>query len=309
MKCQSFPCVAAVFALTLAWALTSLHAADEAALDTATIEAITGLKGVSNQTEGTFKVSKPRDDVSVTVEQTQMAPFMGLTSWAAFMPSGKDRAMVMGDMVLFEDEVNPVMSAALNAGLQVTALHNHFFFDKPKVYFMHIGGEGSVPTLAQGVKAIFDTEKQIRTKAPAPLDSFGLGELSARNAIDGSGISQVFGQKGDGKDGMYKVTIGRAVHMAGMQMGNTMGINTWAAFAGTSDDALVVGDFAVLENELQTVLKTLRGANINIVAIHQHMTGEDPRMIFLHYYGRGKALDLARGVKAAINTQPLAANN
>jgi hypothetical protein len=309
MKCQSFPCVAAVFALALACGLTSLHAADEAALDTATIEAITGLKGVSNQTEGTFKVSKPRDDVSVTVEQIHMAPFMGLTSWAAFMPSGKDGAMVMGDMVLFEDEVNPVMSAALNAGLQVTALHNHFFFDKPKVYFMHIGGEGSVPTLAQGVKAIFDTEKQIRTKAPAPLDSFGLGELSAKNAIDGSAISQVFGKKGDAKDGMYKVTIGRVVHMAGMQMGNTMGINTWAAFAGTSGDALVVGDFAVLENELQTVLKTLRGANINIVAIHQHMTGEDPRMIFLHYYGRGKALDLARGVKAAINTQPLAANN
>jgi Domain of Unknown Function (DUF1259) len=309
MKCQSFPCVAAVFVLTLAWALTPSHAADETVLDTATIETITGLKGVSNQTEETFKVSKPRDDVSVTVEQPHMAPFMGLTSWAAFMPSGKDRAMVMGDMVLFEDEVNPVMSAALNAGLQVTALHNHFFFDKPKVYFMHIGGEGSVPTLAQGVKAIFDTEKQIRTKAPAPLDSFGLGELSAKNLIDGSGISQVFGQKGDAKDGMYKVTIGRAVHMAGMQMGNTMGINTWAAFAGTSDDALVVGDFAVLENELQTVLKTLREANINIVAIHQHMTGEDPRMIFLHYYGRGKALDLARGVKAAINTQPLAANN
>ena len=108
---------------------------------------------------------------------------------------------------------------------------------------------------------------------------------------------------------MYKVTIGRVVQMAGMDVGNTMGVNTWAAFAGTADDAPVVGDFAVLENELQTVLRTLRGANINIVAIHQHMTGENPRMIFLHYYGRGKALDLAREVKAAINTQPLAANN
>ena len=102
---------------------------------------------------------------------------------------------------------------------------------------------------------------------------------------------------------------GRVVQMDGMDVGNTMGVNTWAAFAGTADDALVVGDFAVLENELQQVLRTLRGANINIVAIHQHMTGENPRMIFLHYYGRGKALDLARGVKAAINTQPLAANN
>jgi uncharacterized protein DUF1259 len=309
MKCQSFPCVAAVFALTLAWTLASSHAADETVLDTATIEAITGLKGVSDQTEGTFKVSKPRDDVSVSVEQNHMAPFMGLTSWAAFMPFGKGRAMVMGDMVLFEDEVNPVMSVAINAGLQVTALHNHFFFDKPKVYFMHIGGEGSVSTLAQGVRAIFDTEKRIRTAAPAPADTFGSEQLPGKNGIDGGVISQVFGQKGDAKDGMYKVTIGRVVQMAGMGVGDTMGVNTWAAFAGTSDDALVVGDFAVLENELQTVLRTLRGANINILAIHQHMTGENPRMIFLHYYGRGKALDLAQGVKAAINTQPLATNN
>jgi hypothetical protein len=281
MKCQSFPFFAAVFALTFAWGLTSLHAADEAALDTATIEAITGLKGVSNQKEGTFKVSKPRDDVSVTVEQSHLAPFMGLTSWAAFMPSGKDNAMVMGDIVLFQDEVNPVMSAALNAGLQVTALHNHFFFDM---------------------------EKEIRAKTPVPADSFGLEPLPAQSFIDGNAISRVFGQTGDAKDGMYKVTIGRVVQMAGMDMGNTMGVNTWAAFAGTPDDALVVGDFAVLENELQTVLKTLREANINIVAIHHHMTGENPRMIFLHYYGRGKALDLAQGVKAAINTQPLAAN-
>jgi len=309
MKCQSFPCVAVVFALTLTWTLALSHAADKTVLDTATIEAITGLKGVSDQADGTFKVSKPRDDVSVTVEKNHMAAFMGLTSWAAFMPFRKDRAMVMGDMVLFEDEVNPVMSAALNAGLQVTALHNHFFFDKPKVYFMHIAAKGSVSTLAQGVKAVFDTEKRIRTTTPAPADSFGSEQLPGKNGIDGGVISQVFGQKGDAKDGMYKVTIGRAVQMDGMEVGNTMGVNTWAAFAGTADDALVVGDFAVLENELQTVLRTLRGANINIVAIHQHMTGENPRMIFLHYYGRGKALDLARGIKAAINTQPLAADN
>ena len=108
---------------------------------------------------------------------------------------------------------------------------------------------------------------------------------------------------------MYKVTIGREVKMpCGCDVGSSMGVNTWAAFAGTPDDALVVGDFAVLEGDLQTVLKTLRGADINIVAIHQHMTGENPRMIFLHYYGRGKALSLAEGVKAAIDTQPLAAN-
>jgi hypothetical protein len=304
----SFPFFAPLLALTFASGLTALHAA-EAALDIATIEAITGLKGVSNQTEGTFKVSKPRNDVAITIEQVRMAPFMGLTSWAAFAPGMKDRVMVMGDMVLFEDEVNPVMSVALDKGLEVTALHNHFFFDEPKVYFMHIGGEGLVQKLADGVRAIFDTVKEIRAANAQPAKSFDLGQLPEKSSIDDVAISQIFGQKGDANNGMYKLTIGREVRMpCGCEVGSTMGVNTWAAFAGTPDDALVVGDFAVLEGELQTVLKTLRGANINIVAIHQHMTGENPRMIFLHYYGRGKAVALAQGVKAAINTQPLAAN-
>ena len=291
------------------WSGGTIGAAAETGLDTAKIESITGLKGVLNEKENTFKVSKPRNDVAITVEPVRMAPFMVLTSWAAFTPGTKDNVMVMGDMVLFEDEVNPAMSAALDNGLEVTALHNHFFFDEPKVYFMHIGGEGPIDKLAEGVRAIFDKVKEIRLANAQSTKSFGSGQLPEKSSIDGEAISQVFGQKGDANNGMYKVTIGREVEMDGHKAGNTMGVNTWAAFAGTPDDALVVGDFAVLENELQTVLKTLRGANINIVAIHQHMTGENPRMIFLHYYGRGKALALAQGVKSAINTQTLAANN
>jgi hypothetical protein len=314
MKCQSFPWLMMVGTVSLCAVLlflpASLGLAAESGLDTARIESITGLKGVLNEKENTFKVSKPRNDVAISVEQVRLAPFMGFTSWAAFTPGIKDSVMVMGDMVLFEDEVNPVMSVALDSGLEVTALHNHFFFDEPKVYFMHIGGEGAVDKLAEGVRAIFDKVKEIRTANPQPTKSFGLGQLPEKNSIEGEAISQVFAQKGDAKDGMYKVTIGRETKMAcGCAVGNTMGINTWAAFAGTSDDALVVGDFVMLENELQTVLKTLRGNGINIVAIHQHMIGENPRMMFLHYYGRGKALALAQAVKSAINTQPLAVNN
>jgi Domain of Unknown Function (DUF1259) len=163
--------------------------------------------------------------------------------------------------------------------------------------------------LAAGVHAIFDKVKEIRAATPQPAKSLGAPALPEKSSIDGAAVSQVFGQKGDANNGMYKVTIGRVVKMpCGCDVGSSMGVNTWAAFAGTPDDALVVGDFAVLEGELQTVLKTLRGADINIVAIHQHMTGENPRMIFLHYYGRGKALSLAEGVKAASDTQPLAAN-
>jgi hypothetical protein len=313
MKSLSFPLMMTFGAVGLCTLLLfysgSIGVAGENGLDTAKIESITGLKGVVNEKEKSFKVSKPKDDVAITVEQTRMAPFMGLTSWAAFTSTMDGETMVMGDMVLFEDEVNPVMSAALDQGLEVTALHNHFFFDEPKVYFMHIGGAGPLDKLAQGVRAIFDKEKEIRAGSANPAKSFGSGQLPEKSSIDGEAISQVFGQKGDAKDGMYKVTIGREVEMNGCKVGNSLGVNTWAAFSGTPDNALVVGDFAVLENELQTVLKTLRAANINIVAIHQHMTGEKPRMIFLHYYGRGKALALAQGVKAAISTQTLIANN
>src|SRR5712672_1701317 len=298
------------FAFLFASTTVALDAAPSTRLDTAQIDELTGLKGKLNEPENVYKVSLPRTDLKISVDKWEMPPFMGLTSWAAFMPGMKGGSMVMGDLVLMQDEVNPVMSAALDSGLQVTALHNHFFFDEPKVYFMHIGGEGAVDKLAEGVRAIFDKVKEIRTANAQPAKSFGLGQLPEKNSIEGEAISQVFAQKGDAKDGMYKVTIGRETKMTcGCTVGNTMGINTWAAFAGTSDDALVVGDFVMLENELQTVLKTLRGNGINIVAIHQHMTGENPRMIFLHYYGRGKALALAQAVKAAINTQPLAANN
>ena len=237
MKCQSFPFLTIFatvgFCTVLLFLPASIGLAAESGLDTAKIESITGLKGVLNEKENTFKVSKPRNDVAITVDK-----------------------------------------------------------------------------LAEGVRAIFDKVKEIRTANAQPAKSFGLGQLQEKSSIEGDAISQVFAQKGDAKDGMYKVTIGRETKMAcGCTVGNTMGVNTWAAFAGTSDDALVVGDFVMLENELQTVLKTLRDNGINIVAIHQHMTGENPRMIFLHYYGRGKALALAQAVKAAINTQPLAANN
>jgi hypothetical protein len=301
--------IASLCSVIVLWS-GSLAVATESGLDTAKIESITGLKGVLNEKENTFKVSKPRNDVAISVDQARLAPFMGFTSWAAFTPGMKDRTMVMGDMVLFEDEVNPVMSAALDKGLEVTALHNHFFFDEPKVYFMHIGGEGDVDKLAEGVRAIFDKVKDIRTANPQPAKSFGLGQLPEKNSIDGEAIGKVFAQKGDAKDGMYKVTIGRETKMAcGCPVGNAMGINTWAAFAGTSDDALVVGDFVMLESEVQTILKTLRANEINVVAIHQHMIGENPRMIFLHYFGRGKALALAQAVKAALNTQPVTANN
>jgi hypothetical protein len=273
------------------------------AIDPAAVEAATGIKPEIDQS--VVKVSYARNDVKVEVDAWPMPPFMGLTSWAGFMPGEKHGvpAMVMGDLVLFEDEVNDVMSAALDSGLSVTALHNHFLFDKPHVYFMHIAGEGSVAALGNGVRAALDAMKAVRAGSPQPKDHLEGPAIPATSAIDGAKVQAAFGVKGTAKDGMYKVVIGRAATEAacGCKIGKAMGVNTWAAFAGTDDNAVVDGDFAVTEDDLQPVLKALRGGGINIVAIHHHMVGEQPRILFLHYWGRGPVATLAASVKRAVD--------
>ena len=290
-----------LFAIVFAGPLVPAFAL-EFNLDAAQIEEAAGAKGALNAEEGVFKVTFPRNDVKVSVDGTVMPPFMGLTSWAAFTPGMKEQAMVMGDMVLFQDEVNPAMSAALDNGLDVTALHNHFFYDDPKVYFMHIGGEGDAVSLAAAVKRIQDTVKEIRSASPQPAKGFGGGPLAAASNISPGPIEGVLGM-GQSKDGMVKIVIGRRTKMpCDCEVGKEMGVNTWAAFYGTDDDALVDGDFAVFEGELQGVLKSLRGSGINIVAIHSHMESESPKVLFLHYWGRGKTADLAKALKAALDT-------
>jgi hypothetical protein len=276
----------------------------EATLDTAKIDQITGLKGTWIEGEQVHKVTQPRNDLPIAVDGWTMPPFMGLTSWAAFRTGVKTELMVMGDLVLFEDEVNPVMSAALDAGLTITALHNHFFFDQPRVYFMHIGGEGSLEQMAQGVRAALAKQKEIRAANPKPANVFGTAFAPEKNAISGAVIESVLGVKGQASNGMFKVVVGREVIMpCGCVATKEMGVNTWAAFAGTDDNAVVDGDFAVLEDELQPVLKSLRREGINVVAIHHHMTHEQPRMLFLHYWGRGSVATLTQALKASLDVQ------
>ncbi|TMB11828.1 MAG: DUF1259 domain-containing protein, partial [Deltaproteobacteria bacterium] len=221
----------------------------------------------------------------------------GLTTWAAFQAAG-DKTIVMGDMTLTEPQVNPTMSAALDNGLQVTALHNHFFFDRPHVFFMHIGGEGTTEQLATGVRKALDAANAAQRGA-----GFGGVSIPAKSTIDSKPLEAILGASAQAKDGMAKFSFGRKTSMHGTEVGEAMGVNTWAAFAGSQRAAVVDGDFAMLEDELQDVLKALRRANINIVAIHNHMTHEQPRIMFLHFWGKGPAEELARGVKSALDTQ------
>ncbi len=271
-------------------------------IDPAVVERAAGVK--PEVSGDVVKVSFARDDVPVVVDGVKMAPFQGLTSWAAFTPGKKPgvQAMVMGDLVLFEDEVGPVMSAALDHGIEVTALHNHFFFAKPAVFFMHIGGEGSAEELAQGVHGVLDAARAVRAKNKTPASTFGGAPVPTPSKLDAAKLDALFGVKGATKDGMYKATFGRkAKASCGCDVGKGMGVNTWAAFAGTDARAVVDGDFAVTEAELQPVLKALRAGNVEIVAIHHHMTGETPRILFLHYWGKGAADALARTVKSALD--------
>jgi len=267
-----------------------------AQLNPAQIEQLTGAKGQLNEKENVFKVSAPRNDLAVVAAGTRITPPMGLTTWAAFTTHGS-ATMVMGDLVLTEDQVNTVMSAALDNGLDVTALHNHFFWDSPKVMFMHIGGMGDQAQLASAVGRVFAAIKQTsggKGQVPkADLDP-------SKTTLDPQRIEAVLGTKGELKDGVYKVTVGRTTHMQGLEVGNAMGVNTWAAFIGSDDRAVVDGDFAMRESELQGVLKALRHAGINVVAIHNHMVGEEPRTLFLHFWGIGRTQDLASGLRAAL---------
>jgi Domain of Unknown Function (DUF1259) len=279
--------------------LGSISSAFAADIDTARIDEITGLKGKFNEKEGVYKVTFPRSDVKVVVDGWTMPPFMGLGTWAAFTAT-KDGAMVMGDTVLFEDEVNAAMTTTLDNGLSVTALHNHFLFDRPKVFFMHIEGEGNIDQLAGGVRKVYDKIREVRANNAQPKDSSGAKSLPEKNSIAAAPLNEIFGMQGESKDGMVKFTIGRPAQMHGVTVDKDMGVNTWSAFAGSDDNAVVDGDFAVSEDELQPVLKSLLKDKINIVAIHQHMTHEEPRIMFFHYWGRGPAKDLANALKGGL---------
>ena len=288
--------------------LSPAFAEEKAPIDTAKIEAATGLKGTFNKGENVFKVSKPRTDVKIRVEDWQMPPFMGLTSWAAFTPGHDGQTMMMGDTVLFEDEVNPAMSAALDNGLDVTALHNHFFFDEPKVYFMHIGGMGDAATLAAGVKKVYDKIAEIRAAQPTPQKSVhGWKDRLAQLDLARNHLKRSSARRASQKTACSKLSLVAQPPCTASRL-----VRKWASIPGPRSqaptiEAVVDGDFAMNESELQTVLKAMRKEGINIVAIHQHMINEEPRILFLHYWGLGKAVSLAQSLETVLKAQAAAA--
>jgi hypothetical protein len=268
-------------------------------LDADWIAAAAGTKATTK--DGVVRIAWARDDVAVKVDGMPLQPFAGLGSWAAFTPAPHG-AMVMGDTVVFQDEVTPAMDAAFEHGLEVTALHNHFFYDESKVYFMHIGGRGDPEKLAAAVKGVWDAIKKVRREHAQPATRFA-GDVPRAGKLDAEAVEKTLGHKGETQKGVVKVTIGREGAMHGVKVGGPMGLTTWAAFSGSDDLAAVDGDFIMTAEEVQPVLHALRKGGIHIVALHNHMIGEQPAFYFTHFWGKGRAEDLARGVKAALDAQ------
>jgi len=247
---------------------------------------------------GVLKVNIPRNDLKMTIQGVSTPTPFGFGGWVAMTKGIDGTEVMMGDLVLLQEEVNPVMSALLDSGIEVTALHNHFFWDDPHVYFMHVHGMGKAADLAKRIKTGLDLIGHSPAAAAVP------GGGGSPETLDTAKIAKIVGHEGEKSGAVYKITVGRDdlnMKEHGATINARMGLNTWAAFVGTDEDAAIAGDVAMLENEVTPVLKTLRKNGIDVVAIHNHMIEARPVVIFLHYWGRGPAEKLATSFKAALD--------
>jgi Domain of Unknown Function (DUF1259) len=246
---------------------------------------------------GVLKVNIPRSDLKITIQGVSTPTPFGFGGWVALTKGTGGSDVMMGDLVLLQEEVNPVMSALLDNGIDITALHNHFFWDDPHVFYLHVHGRGKAADLDRRVKPGLDLIGHVTPAVVAPISGTG-------TALDTERLAKIVGHAGEQSGAVFKITIGRddlGMKEHGAAINARMGLNTWAAFLGTQEDAVVAGDVAMLENEVTPVLKALRKNGLNIVAIHHHMTEDRPVVIFLHYWGRGPAEKLATAFKAALD--------
>jgi hypothetical protein len=260
-------------------------------------QVLTTLNRQGDYAANVLKVNIPRNDLSVTVANVKTPTPFGFGGWVAMTKGEGGMDVAMGDLVLTQDEVNPVMSALLNNGIDVTALHNHFFWDEPRMFYMHVHGMGTPADLAKRLKPALD---MIGKPASAPAPAAAAPPLG----FDAAAIAKIVGHTGDTTGAVYKITVGRddlAIKDMGAPVNARMGLNTWAAFVGTDANAAVAGDVAMVGSEVTPVLKALRANGLQVVAIHQHMTSTQPTIYFLHYWGTGPTAKLATGFKAALD--------
>jgi biotin operon repressor len=264
-----------------------------AAGDWKAVEQALGRPG-QQQADGAYKFGLPRGDLNVIVDGVQVKPALVLGSWLALSNAGQS-AMLMGDLVLTEDEVSPVMTALQDNGIQITALHNHVVHETPRVMYMHIAGDGDAVKLAATMKKVIAL-----TRTPPPAQPGSAASLD----LDTSAIDQILGNKGKVNGGVYQVGVPRAekITEGGMQIPGSMGLATALNFQPTGDGkAAITGDFVLLGSEVNPVMKTLKQNGIQVTAVHSHMLQEEPRLFFMHFWADDNALKLAKGLRVALD--------
>jgi hypothetical protein len=280
-------CILMLFAFVLPGAGPALSA------DLSEVEKILGVSGQTQ--EGVTVFSFPRHDLKIKINGDSVPTAIGFGSWTAWKEMGGE-AMVMGDLVLLQEEINPAISALAEANVSVTALHNHFLSENPRIMYMHIYGMGQASPMAIGIRNALS-----KTATPRPGLATG-GTSPPTMTLDTKRLEQIIDHPGKVGGGVFKIIIGRpGVKMDGVEMTASMGLNTWAAFTGTNERAHVAGDVAMTAKEVNPVIRALRRGGIEITAVHNHMLNEEPRIFFLHYWGTGTAEKLAKNVREAFD--------
>jgi hypothetical protein len=244
----------------------------------------------------------PRSDLHVTLDGVTIKPALALGGWVAFAPM-HDQAMVMGDLVLLETEINPVMTKLLEGGLDVTAVHNHILRASPATFYMHVGGHGDPVKMATVIRSALGAsstpfEAPATTAGPAPAVD-----------LDTAKLDQIMGVKGKAAGGVYQFAVPRRdpATESGMQVTGALGGANGINFQPTGNGkAAITGDFLVTGNEVNPLIRALRAGNIEVTAVHSHMLDEQPRMFFIHFWANDDALKLAQGIRTALDTTAVA---
>jgi hypothetical protein len=276
------------------WAQSHKSAKASATTDWKDVDAAMGRAG-QDQPDGTHKYALPRKDMNVTVNGVQIKAGLALGSWVAFKSTSPGNAMVMGDLVLAEDEVAPVMAELQSGGIEITALHNHLMGETPRVMYMHIHGMGNATSLGKAIHSAI-----AKTKTPEAAAAATPPDLD----IDTKQIDQILGYSGKNNGGIYQVGVPRAEHITegGMAIPNSMNVGTALNFQPTGGGkAAITGDFVLISKEVNPVIKALRENGIAVTALHSHMLNDQPRLFFMHFWANDDALKLAKGLRAALD--------